>query len=231
MHPAAVTALRWIGSLIGLVLLVMFAVPQAVRDLRAGIQFNGDPQASEAADAAGGGGPVADGQAGPAADYGVTGTTAKESGARIVTVTQPGEHMVVAFERITGDPACLSRVQLEVQVLDATPTTLAVLPSATFEPAAVTDGGQVTLDPPVPSAPVLAVTDGTPGFLAWDVTGLYREYVTAPAVPATAPLVVTVGPSAPDPTQRLRFAASEAGPEDAPRLSWAGIPGCGAPGA
>jgi hypothetical protein len=83
----------------------------------------------------------------------------------------------------------------------------------------------------VPTAPSLAVTDGSPGYLDWDVTTLYKEYVSASAVPPTAPFVVTVGPSAPDPSQRLSFAATEAGPEDAPRLTWVGTPGCGLPGA
>jgi hypothetical protein len=237
MHPAAAAALRWLSALIGLVALVTFAVPQAVRDLRAGIQIGDEAESSASGAGAGGAagvltGPVADGEGRPVADFAVTAGAAKETAARILTVLgQPGDRIVIAFDRIPGDPACVGKAQVEVFVLKATPTELRLFPSAAFEPTVVTDDAPVPDQPPLPTPPPLAFTDGTPGFLAWDVTVLYKEYVAAPAVPPAAPFVVAVSPSAPTAATRLSFAASEAGPEDAPRLTWAGVPGCGGPSA
>lgn len=237
-------ALRWLGALVAMTVVAVVSVNLAIGQIQGVLEF-GDSAAAPAVptdvptlDPLAG--PVADGSAGPSRDFALLGGAVAGTEAELLVFEGAGEAaMALTFPLISGDPACLSQAVLEITLLEATPAQLGVYPANVGDTAELEDGADAP-DPLARTAEpmALAVTDGSPGRLQWDVTDLYRQWVAAgeflgggEAVPEGTPLTVLVMPTE-DPTTRrkLVLAASEsgaAGDGGGPLLRWTGLPSCG----
>ncbi|HVL99351.1 MAG TPA: hypothetical protein VM324_08675 [Egibacteraceae bacterium] len=224
-------ALRWLVALAVCALVVVVSVPLAIDALTSGIVIGGDPgeeqegreRAVTPAEPAGQvpSGPVDDGSATPELDFAVVDGVVGQSTAR--TLDLAGGAAVLVFPLVDGDPACVGTAQLELQLLDADPTEVGVYAAAVTAGADGEEVGDPRRDDTVHA---LALTDGSPGRLRWDVTELYRAWAGGTLASPGAPFAVAVTP--PGDPAALRFAAAEAGPGDAPELVWEGVPDCGA---
>lgn len=237
MHPATRAGLRWVGALVGLAVLVALTIPAAVDAFRDSVVLGSagaDDPAPQARGGRGGTGPrsgtpVQDGSSQPAADFVVRVGQVDDLGETTMAVGSDAQDaFVLAFDRIRGDVDCLGTVTLEAQVIEATPAEITVRPGSLFRAKDVEQGEDVD-DPVLREEPgVLAITDGTPGFLSWDVTEVYREAVVGEGVPERVPAVLVLQPRSPDGgSAAVRFAGVEAGEEDAARLRWTGVENCG----
>lgn len=233
---------RWFVALGVCVIVVLVAVPMAIDALSASLVFGdqaGDDPAEEdpddgaddqenAVDPVGEvpTGPVSDGQAAADHDFVVRDGVVAQATSQSLRLREEGDAVVAVFPLVDGDPACVALAELEMQLEEADATEIAVYASTVLR--ALDDGeevGDAHLDG---TARALAVTDGTPGRLRWDVTDLYRAWATGELAPAGSPLAILVAP--PDGGADLTFSSTEAGLPEAPALVWEGETGCGESG-
>lgn len=223
--------MRWLIVALGMALVVGLTLPAALRAIGSSVELrdgaNGGTAASPVANASGSG-PVTDGSAPPIADFVAReGTVAEVGEAEFVLADEPGSAVILAFPVIPGEPTCVGDVYAELTVLEATPTELASFGSAAYDADNLANGS------PLPSELLIgdeaswkAFTDGSPGRLRWELTSVYRNFLTSQDTPADAPFVAAITPSSPvEPGGGVRFVASESD-EAGPMLSWTGIPDC-----
>jgi hypothetical protein len=238
MNPEAWRSLRWLVALVVLGLVVVVTIPLTISALSQSVRFedeeaaaNGDGEGEEGeAGAAGNGerdpeaatGPVEDGQGIADPDFVVSGGAAEQVTVQRLVIGD-AETLVLAFEPPEGDPACVAETELALELLEATPAEIGAQTSGLSVPDDVSSGDEVPDEVSQGENVALAATDGTPGTLRWDITEVFDEWAETPA----SQFVITVRPTAADPDTELAFAASEAGEEQAPLLSWTGEPGCG----
>jgi hypothetical protein len=231
------TFVKWVLAIIVLAAVVVYALQNVGDAFRAGLAFGDDAGGPGEQDAALPTGPVTDGVAPPQADFTLLGPTVGPPQAPALTIGPAGnDGVVLSFPVIDGDPACVQSARIDISVVEATPTELAVYPSRLTDLPSLSEGQQVPEDPVIAvDAPPIAFTDGTPGRLVWDVTELYRTFVTAgsfsggDAPTIGTPFTVVIRPTGGDqPGRVVAFDSSEA-PEPAlgPALVWSGVPGCG----
>lgn len=226
--------LRWTIALAVLGALVLYALPRALDALKSSVSLGGDlgivggddetptDDTTAIEDA-----PVGDGQAGPVADFALTGTVATGLTAAEVTLANgPGNGFVVVFDRIPADLACLDSIALELTITQADPTELTASPIA-VDPSGVVEGQPAPLRPVAgDGALALAATDGTPGRLSFDVLGVYRALISS--IGSQDKVAVLIAPSAvPEGEEvQLLLLTVESGPEGGPALKWTGSESC-----
>jgi hypothetical protein len=229
MSDLARTALKWTAAVVGLVLIVSFALPRAVSNLQQAITLDtGDdpdelpavaPEATEP----------------PSIESGVmvsvadladrNGTIQQVESETIALGTEAGSQMLVAFPPVPADTACLTEVILEALLIEATPTDILVRPAQLRDVNALTAGGALPGDAIIGGTePAAAVTDGSTGWLQWDVTGQY----TLAAREAAGDLVILsiVLPEAEDEEREIVLGSVVGGEDSAARLSWSAVEGC-----
>lgn len=224
--------MRWVIALALGAVLVVLAVPAAIDALRSSVQIN--EQDGDAAQADGSAssqrsdptGPVRDGAAAAETDLAVRGGTVGQSDAARLELTGDvaDSGIVAGFDLVDGDPACVSSLELAVDVVEASPGELDVLASGITDVGELADGEtveQLTLgDEPR----AVALSDGTPGRLSWDLTELYGRW-TQDLTPPGTDLAVVIRPRREG--QRVHVASVESDDSAGPRLAWTGKEGCG----
>lgn len=235
MSAQAWRTARWFVA-IGLCALVVFvALPMAFDALSNSLVFGesvdpDDPDVEEPAeddqDAPTGevpSGPVDDGSSTPTADFIVQDGTVRASTSESLALTALGEAVVALFPLVEGNPDCVALAELEMEVVEAQPTHIAIYASSVHTPP---DNGAEVGNPRRDGATrAIAVTDGTPGRLRWDVTDVYRAWANAELAPAGTPFALAVVPR--DEPVRVIFTSAEAGADRAPTLMWQARPDCG----
>lgn len=234
MNPDTWRSLRWLVALGACALVVVVSVPLAFDAITNSVVF-GDGEEEEELDgeeAASDGpvtepsgevptGPVSAGEAVAEADAVVTGDTVTQASDEELLIEGDGDAMVAVFPLIDGSAECVASAELQVAVTEAEQTELAVYAGrAGVELSDDAEVGDPRRDDTVHS---LALTDGTPGRLAWDVTELYRSWAAGELAAAGSPFTVVIAP--PDAPAMVTLASSES--DDQPSLSWDGEPGCG----
>lgn len=228
MSASAWRALRWLIALGLCVLLVLVAVPAAFDAIRSSIEIRDQERQAEGADTpqpSSPSGPVRDGGAAAKTDFAVRGGTVRQSEATRLTVSGPAPDggLVAGFDLIEGAPACVASLELAVDVVEASSGELGVHAAAISDVEALTDGDAVEQVALSEETYAVAVSDGTPGRLSWDVTDLYAQW-TRGLTPPETPLAVVVRPQ--EEGQDVRVASTESDDSAGPRLRWTGEEGC-----
>lgn len=224
--------MRWVIALGLGALLVVLAVPAAIDALRSSVQIHeqdGDAaqaDGSATSDQADPTGPVRNGAAAAKTDFAVRGGTVGQSdAARLELVGAAADSGIVAgFDLVDGDPACVSSLELAIDVVEASPGELDVFASGISDVDELADGDtveQLTLGDEPRS---VAVSDGTPGRMSWDLTELYGRW-TQDLTPPGTDLAVVIRPRRDG--QRVHVASVESDDSAGPRLAWTGEEGCG----
>lgn len=222
--------LRWVIALGLCALVVAFGVPMAIDALTSSVVIGEDIEDDEDDTEEGEGeppgevpsGPVSDGEAEPEADFTVREGTVDQVSRSELSLRAEGHVAVLRFPLIDGAPECVASAELQMSLLEAERTEVAVFagPLETFE-----EGEEVEDPRQDDTQHALALTDGSPGRLRWDVTDFYREWASGDLAPAGSPFVVAVAAIGSPAT--VIFASSEAEDEDPPTLVWEGESGCG----
>lgn len=224
---------RWVVALGACALVVVVAVPMTMDAVTNSLVFGdpegdeGEPEDGEDADPTEPGGevptgPVEDGQARATADFvvrdGVVGQAAGES----LVISEAGDVAVAVFPLIQGDPDCVATAELQLHMQEGDATELGVYAASIRGP--LEDGDEVGGVNADDQLRAIAITDGSPGRLLWDVSAAYRAWAAGELAPAGTPFAVVVAPS--DQSAAIRFSSVEAGDDQAPTLRWEGDPDC-----
>jgi hypothetical protein len=231
MSELARSALKWTAAVVVLVLIVMFAAPRAIDELRQAIQLDTGDDPDELPEVA----PesteppaIESGQVIADADLADRNGTIEQVSTETITLgTDAGSQMLVGFTPVPADTACLTEVILEALLLEATPTEILVRPAQVRNVEALTPGGAMPGDTIIGGTePAIALTDGSTGWLQWNVTGQY----TLAAREATGDLVmlsIVLPPSDAEEDEReIVLGSAEGGEESAARLRWSAVEGC-----
>lgn len=158
------------------------------------------------------------------------GTVEAVSGEHVHVGPGGSEELLVGFEPLPADPACLAGVALEMFVLASTETEVEVLP------ARLRDLGEFAGGQALPAnhtlgrdSPSVAFTDPDGGWLRWDVTGAYALAARESASDAPVPLSVRL-PDDAAADDIVDFATLDDPEGRVPRLRWAAVAGCEEPG-
>lgn len=238
MSPQIWRTARWFLAIGVSLLVVIVAVPLAIDSLSASLVFGegdeseaGEDPPAESGDEEPDGSPgqvptgsVTDGDAAPDADFVVRGGVVRQSSSETLEVSDMGDAVVALFPLIEGAPACVALAELELTLEAADATEVVVYASSVH--AALGNGDEVD-DARLDATPrAIAVTDGTPGRLRWDVTDVYRAWASGELAPPGTPFAIVLAPPVAEAVAQLTFSSSEAGPPDAPALLWEGDPEC-----
>jgi hypothetical protein len=229
MSELARTALKWTVAVVGLVLIVVFAVPRAISELQQAIVLDTGDDPDELPDIDPGSTEP------PAIETGLVtaiadladrnGTIQQVATETIALGTDAGSQMLVAFPPVPADTACLTEVLLEVLLLEATPTDILVRPARLRDVDALTVGGALPGDVVIGGTePAAAVTDGSSGWLRWNVTGQYT--LAARESIGDAVVLSIVLPDAEDEEREITLGSVVAGEDSAARLTWSAVEGC-----
>lgn len=219
MESSVWRLLRWVIALGLCALVVVFGVPLAIDAVTRSVVIGED--AGEEEEAAGPSGPVSDGEAEPEADFTVRDGAVGPMSRTELALRDDGHLAVLRFPLIDGAPECVASAELQMSLLEAERTDLAVYAGQlrTFE-----EGDEVGDPRQNDRVRAWAVTDGSLGRLRWDVTDFYRDWASGNLAPRGIPFVAVVG--AADPATVV-FASRESDEADAPSLVWEGVPDCG----
>lgn len=234
MPDWAVSTLKWVLTLLALALVVAVAVPRAWQELRGAvaIDFGSDVDAgpTETAPAASPP-PLEAGEERAVVDLAVREDTVVASEVPILELSaDAADQMIMGFPVLPTDTACLTSVTLEVWLHESTPTRVLVRPAQLADPDTYEDGDTLPADTIITGtehAP--AVTDGSPGWLRWNITGVYALAARSAADGQPAVLSLIHPPDADEAERDERrsvFGRVGADGDVAPRLSWAAIQGC-----
>lgn len=230
--------LRWTLAIVVLGGIAWYAVPAALEAAQGSISIADEeselaaptPSASPAIT----GGPVEASTEEPVADATVVaGTIADLDSETLVIGPGQVDAVAVAFPQVEGDPRCVESATLLMWVEEGSEAELLVYPSGITDLASASLGPieELRLDP-APQA--VAVTDGSPGQLRWDVSNMYRTwalgqpFTTGGVAPEGAPFTVVVKPKVEaEPGREVVFGSVESG--SPPTLEITGVEGCGAP--
>lgn len=228
------TVLKWTAAVVLMAAVVWVSLPMIMEQLQGAVEFGGDGDEADATPEATGGGvatpEVEQGTARSVAAVGARGGIVESPAAPEVTVA-PGaaDELLVAFEPLPADPACLTNVTLEIQLVESTETSVYVRPAQVAELAALGEGESLPADwLPADIEPARAHTNGTPGGLRWDVTVTYA-LAAREAEPGTNVVLSVYTPEG-DPERATVLATGVGDEARAPFLDWSGIVGCDDPG-
>lgn len=237
MRPEVWRQLRWVVAFGACALIVVVGVPMAIDAVTNSIVVAGDEgdddldatgeEATPAPDGAEPAatvptGPVSDGDAEPDADFAVRAGTVRQASTPVLSLSDDTDVVLLVFPLIEGDPACVGSAVLELSLREADRTEVAVYAGALHE--GLEDGEEVSDARRDDTVHALALTDGSPGRLRWDVTDLYRSWASgelaSPGTPFAAAVAVHGAPA------DVLFTSSDSD-DDAPALVWEGESGCG----
>ncbi|CAN5163338.1 hypothetical protein BH20ACT8_BH20ACT8_05180 [soil metagenome] len=226
-------ALKWVAMIAVLALVVVYSAPRLVTAVTdaVSIETGGDdepaPQGPEDEPE-----PIP-GQSTIVGDVAVRSGAAYGVGAGAVELgTNGADELYLAFEPIPIDPpTCLTEVILRVRLVESDPTRLFAQPANLSDVGGYTEGDPLPFDSLIAGAGrVTAITNGSPGFLAWNITNQYA--LAASAAGDGEPVAVAILPDEiEDPEAEVNSVLAGAGaPENQhARLDWAATPNC--PGA
>ncbi|HEY8340554.1 MAG TPA: hypothetical protein VIK95_11830 [Egibacteraceae bacterium] len=234
MDRIGLQALRWLGAFVVLGLVVVVSVQQITSAFGTAVVFGSDEPTDAASEAAASEPPpppptepVEDGNTRPEGDLVVRGTTVTDVGSADVQISGEGEHVVMWFPRIEGDPRCIEHVRLDTIVGADGPVEVGVWGSTLSNAPELADLAVVE-EPLLLSGDPAAVasTPGAENYLPWNLTELYKEYVANPQVPDEAPFVIALRSITPN-SGPLRVATNDSSEERRPLLTFLGADGCG----
>jgi hypothetical protein len=236
MNGGVPAALRWLGALAGMLLVVAIALPMAVDAIIRSVEIDDAGRApvilpeeeedleedllpQE---------PVEAGAAAPIHDFSGRDAVVRQADNPSVAIGEvEGDAVYVVFAPVPGSPACVGEALLELELLEATPTELGAYPADVPGAAELSSGDELPDSPFLTPEPLaLAVTDGTPGRLLWDVTNLYVRWAEGEFGDQEHFVVAIRPPAYDDPDLEVRFASIEADADDAGLLTWTGLPDC-----
>lgn len=240
------TFIRWPIAILGLALVVNYALPRLAEVSGDLVEFNGGPLLTGETESAAPEadpldvpvteigeptlqaptGPVTDGAATPLADYFVNDTIVDVDGTLVLS-DDPADAIVLAFDIPAGDPGCMAVMNLNLTASEVlSQTTVGVYPSTDDQPQAVVDNGSSTEDLRASDEPIATLNIGQPGTVTFDITAGYQAYFNQDFPPGR-PLALTIAAIGEVGTQGgVSFVASESADEEVPRLLWTGTPGC-----
>lgn len=231
MPDWAVATLKWVGAIVGMVLVVAIAVPRALDELSQAITFDDggliSPETPEATLT-----PVpeeeeatASGEERAHTAIGSRNALVQAVGGELVSLGADGpDELLVAFDPLPADPACLTRVEFEVQLVESDETDVLVRPARVADLATLEEGDPLPADASVDGGePSRAITSGAPGRLRWNVTIPY-SIAAREAEPGTNVVLSVFLP--PDSEAISTFATGIDNPDAAPSLAWTAVAGC-----
>lgn len=225
------STLRWTVALVALVLLVSFTTPRVIDQLQQSVSLNaangGDdlPDAEEADTEPA---EVVEGVVLASTDLATRNSTVQGTTAgSILLAPDAAEHLVIGFDPIPQDTACLMEVVLEAFMVETTDTRVHAYPGVLLDISALEDGQAFPPNAIIEdSAPAFAVaTAGTSGWLRWDVTDAYR--LAARSATEGARVVLALTHPEPEDGQAARtvFGTTDHAEDWSPRLEWSAVSG------
>lgn len=219
------TTLKWTAAVAVLSFIAVGALFQAAQDLREAIMLDGEDEPEPEVDAEPAGPPDLRSGAQQALDAaGMRGGVVEGAQAGALTIgPRAADFMLVAFEPLPYDPACLHSLTLESWVVTGTPTDVAVRPAHVPDLDELTDGALLANDVHVEEVePALASTDGGASWLRWDVAAVYPLALAHPTEHVAVALSLPAGAA------RSAHVALSTGLDDPhrPRLAWAVMQDC-----
>lgn len=234
LPPWAVSALKWAGALLALLLLFNYAVPKAWDQLQGAVSVDtGDDDEGDdlpAADAASTEpDALEEGEIIASTDIATRNGTIRGRTAEMITLgADEAEQLLLGFEPVPSDPACLTQVLLEVLLQEsASDTALLVRPATLSNIAELEDGQALPPDAVIEgSTPARAqAAGGSAGWLRWDITGPYL--LSHRTAPPEGPIVLSVSHPEDDDPERAVVLATTDGPEEThARLHWTAVEEC-----
>jgi hypothetical protein len=230
LPPWAISALKWAGAILALLLIVNYAAPRAWQEIRTAIVIDSgdDDELPEADAAATEPTSVEEGEVTAVVDLATrNGTITGRSAETIALGGEGAEQLLIGFDRVPADPACLTEVFLEVYLVESTQTELFVRPAALAEIAELEDGQGLPPDAVIEgSTPSVAVAaQGSSGWLRWDVLGPYT--LSHRSASSEAPVVLSLaGPEDGNPERSSVFATTDGAADTVARLRWAAVEPC-----
>jgi hypothetical protein len=227
MPAWAVSVLKWSAALLALVLLVVFAVPRLIDEVQGAVSLStgeeedllpsADPADTEPES-------LEEGEVVAVSDLGVSRGTIVGRAAATIELGGAADEILVAFDAIPADTACLTEVVLEAYLVETTGTDVLLLPAATDLPG-LEDGQALPPDAIISGRdPVPAVAgEGTAGWLRWDATGPYT--LAARSAGETLPVVLALT-TPEEGIGTATFGTTDSPEEWSPRLIWAAVEGC-----
>lgn len=220
------TILRWTLAIAGMGLVAWIAAPLVIDQLSGAITVDdGDDQARRGQPA--GPPPVETGEDQAIIAVGMRNAVIRDVGSPLVFVG-PGQadELLIGFEPLPPDPACMSSVTLEVSLVESHETHVYVRPGRVPDLPQRAEGEALPPDAFVDIAgPAVAITNGAPGWLRWDVTDAYALAATATREGGTVVLRVAPTPTEDAEAMTVLHTGAETAAER-PRLSWAAVRGC-----
>jgi hypothetical protein len=220
--PGWLTAtLRWIIALAVAAGVFVVLGPLVVEQLREAVGFDHDEEELPEAGPEVGPRPLEAGRTEAVAEMGVSVGAARPLDGATVSVGSTGvETLLLGFEALPTDPACLAGVALEVHLLDGVETAVHTLPARVADLTELTPGDPLPanhlLDRTNPSS---AYTTGASGWLRFDVRSAYQ--LAARAADGDLVVLAVTIPEATDGS--VTFSTIDDRPA---RLRWAKIEGC-----
>lgn len=235
MPPWGWSIVKWVTALAVMAVVVYVSAPMAIEQVRDAVRLGGDDDeplidpidpTETAAPSPGVTPATEEGTASALTAVGARSGIVQDPAAPEVTVG-PGaaDEMLIAFDPLPADPACLTGVILQVPLLESTETSVHVRPARVPDLAALDSGGSLPANWQVADVePARAFTSGAPGGLRWDVRDVYSLAVRE-ATPGSN-VVLSVTTPAGDPDRSTVLATGAELDERLPFLEWAAIAGC-----
>lgn len=220
---------KWAAMLLFLAIVVALALPRAIEAMTASIDFGtSDDAEAEATPTADPGPPPLTTGDGPAlADIGVQGGTVRDVATEVLTLGPAlSDQVLIAFEPIPLDPACLTDVLLSVFLVESVPTQVYAAPAQLLDINTLADGDPLPADALFSGQQVTAITNGSPGFLQWNVT---EEYTLAARNAEGGEVILALTSQIPeDPTAQgnTTLAAVDGLEQQRATLTWSAVRGC-----
>jgi hypothetical protein len=229
--PWAVTALKWAAAVLAFIVLVNYAVPRVWTELQGAIVLDtGDddddlPEVDAAATEATA---IEEGQVVAVSDLATANGTITGRTAETVAIGFEGaDQLLIGFDRVPADPACLTEVTLEVFLADSSGAELVVRPGVLPEITELEDGQALP-----PSAIIEGSTSGsaiaaaeTSGWLRWGVLGPYT--LADRSASSDSLVVLSIAPHADADAGGSATLATTDGPEETyARLTWTAVDPC-----
>jgi hypothetical protein len=229
--PWMLSTMRWTAAIVGLVLLVSFTTPRVIGHLQQSISLNAattDDDLPDAEDADTEPDAVVEDVVLAGTDVATRNGTVEGGTAPAITLAGDGfEQMIIGFDAIPQDTACLIEVTLEAFMAETTGAEVHVLPGILQDISALEEGQALQSNAVIEnSAPSRAyASEGTSGWLRWDVTSEYRLAARSARQGASVVLVLRHFEDDEEAGAITVFGTTDH-PEDwAPRLRWSAVSG------
>jgi hypothetical protein len=226
------STLKWSGAVLALLMLVTYAVPRAIEQLQQSVSFSAGINDDDLPDAEGADTEpeqVIEGVVAATTDFATRNGTVEGRASGVIEIgSDAAEQMIVGFDAIAQDTACLLDVFLEVFLVESTDAELLVLPGTLLDARTFEDGQPLPANAVISdSAPAIAAAaEGTAGWLRWDVSAPYR--LAARSANTGAPVVLAISHAEVPPGVALATTLGTTDSEDEldPRLVWSAVGGC-----